>query len=123
MDFFAEALQSDVSDIQQGTTAEGIHLGAMAGTVDQVQRVSTGIEVRGDVLRLNPELPREMERLDMRIRYRGHSLDLRLTRDSLTVRGRDDSASPISLSVDGKVCEFAAGTTQVFALNDEVRDG
>jgi len=30
MGFFAEALQSDVSDIQQGTTAEGVHLGAMA---------------------------------------------------------------------------------------------
>ena len=38
----------------------------------------TGIEVRGDVLRLNPQLPLEMERLDMKIRYRGHSLDLRL---------------------------------------------
>jgi len=54
---FAEALQSDVSDIQQCTTAEGVHLGAMAGTVDLVQRVSTGIEVTGDVLRLNPHLP------------------------------------------------------------------
>ena len=93
MGFFTEALQSDVSDIQQGTTAEGVHLGAMAGTVDQVQRVSTGIEVRGDVLRLNPELPRELERLDMRIRYRGHSLDLRLTRHSLRVRGRDGDGS------------------------------
>ncbi len=51
MNFFAEALQSDVSDVQQGTTAEGVHLGAMAGTVDLLQRVSTGIEVRGDVLR------------------------------------------------------------------------
>ena len=81
MTYFAEALQSDVSDIQQGTTAEGVHLGAMAGTVDLVQRVSTGIEVTGDVLRLNPQLPQELERLDMRIRYRGHSLDLRLTRD------------------------------------------
>ena len=123
MDFFTEALQSDVSDVQQGTTAEGIHLGAMAGTVDQVQRVSTGIEVRGDVLRLNPELPREMERLDMRIRYRGHSLDLRLTRDSLTVRGRNGAATPISLSVNGKVCEFVSGTTRVFRLNDETTDG
>ena len=122
MDFFAEALQSDVSDVQQGATAEGIHLGAMAGTVDQVQRVSTGIEVRGDVLRLNPELPREMERLDMRIRYRGHSLDLRLTRESLTVRERDGVATPISLCVEGKVCEFASGTTRVFRLNDEATD-
>ena len=117
MDFFAKALQSDTSDVQQGTTAEGIHLGAMAGTVDQVQRVSTGIEARGDVLHLAPELPREMERLDMRIRYRGHSLDLRLMRDSLTVRGRDGAAPPISLCVDGKVSEFASGTTRVFPLN------
>ena len=77
IDLFAEALQSDVSDIQQGTRQRA-HLGAMAGTVDLVQRVSTGIEVRGDVLRLHPELPRELERLDMRIRYRGHSLDLGL---------------------------------------------
>ena len=118
-DFFAEALQSDVNDVQQGTTAEGVHLGAMAGSVDQVQRVSTGIEVRGDVLRLSPELPRGMERLDMRIRYRGHSLDLRLTRDSLTVRGRDGAAGPISLSVDGEVGEFVGGTTRVFRLNDD----
>ena len=119
MDFFAEALQSDVNDVQQGTTAEGVHLGAMAGTVDLVQRVWTGIEVRGDVLRLDPELPREIERLDMRIRYRGHSLDLRLTRDSLKVSGRDGSAAPISLCVNGKVCEYVGGTTRVFPLNDE----
>jgi trehalose/maltose hydrolase-like predicted phosphorylase len=122
MKLFAEALQSDVSDIQQGTTAEGVHLGAMAGTVDLLQRVSTGIEARGDVLHLAPELPREVERLDMRVRYRGHSLDLGLTRDSLTVRGRDDAAPPITLCVDGEVCEFASGTTRTFQLNDDATD-
>lgn len=116
IDFFAAALQSDVSDVQQGTTAEGVHLGAMAGTVDLVQRVATGIEVRGDVLRLNPELPRELERLDMRLRYRGHALDLRLTRDSLTVRGRNGAVPPIALGVDGQVYEFVSGTTRVFRL-------
>jgi trehalose/maltose hydrolase-like predicted phosphorylase len=123
MGFFAEALQSDVSDIQEGTTAEGVHLGAMAGTVDLVQRVSTGIEVRGDVLHLAPELPREMKGLDMRIRYRGQSLDLRLTRDSLTIRGLDGAAPPITLCVDGEVCEFVGGTTRVFRLNDDATDG
>jgi len=116
MKFFADALQSDVSDIQQGTTAEGVHLGAMAGSVDLVERVFTGIEVEGDVLRLNPDLPLEMERLDMRIRYRGHSLDLRLTRDALTIRGHDRAAPPISLSVEGKAYAFAGGTTRLFPL-------
>ena len=122
MSFFDEALQSGVNDIQQGSTSEGVHLGAMAGSVDLVQRVSTGIEVKGDVLRLNPKLPLEMERLDMRIRYRGHSLDLRLTRESLTVRGRDRPVAPISLCVEGKVYEFAGGTTQVFQLKHDAAD-
>ena len=123
MDFFAQALQSDVSDIQQGTTAEGVHLGAMAGSVDLMQRVSTGIEARDDGLHFAPELPREMKRLDMRIRYRGHSLDLRLTRGSLTVRGRDGAAAPISLCVDDKVHEFVSGTTRVFRLNGAASHG
>lgn len=118
MEFFAQALQSDVSDIQQGTTAEGVHLGAMAGSVDLILRVSTGIDARGDVLHFAPELPQEMERLDLRIRYRGHSLDLRLTRDAFTVRGRDGAGPPISLCVDDKVYEFVGGTTRVFRLNN-----
>jgi beta-phosphoglucomutase family hydrolase len=116
MGYFTDALQSDVNDIQQGTATEGIHLGAMAGTVDLVQRALTGIEVSGDVLRLDPRLPEEVERLDMRIRYRGHSLDLRVARDTLTVRGRDRGAAPIRLAVRGETCEFAGAGTRVFRL-------
>jgi beta-phosphoglucomutase family hydrolase len=119
IEFFAEALQSDVLDVQQGSTAEGVHLGAMAGTIDLVQRVSTGIEARGNILRLHPELPREIERLDMRIRYRGHSLNLRLTRDTLTVQGSESSAPPFSLCIDNQVCEFFSSTTRVFQLNNK----
>ncbi|MEJ2698111.1 MAG: glycosyl hydrolase family 65 protein, partial [Desulfuromonadales bacterium] len=105
-----------VSDIQQGTTAEGVHLGAMAGTVDLVQRATTGIEVRGDVLHLNPQLPAGLERLDMRIRYLEHSLDLRLTADTLTVRGHEKGVAPIRLGIKGEIIEFPGGTTREFQL-------
>jgi beta-phosphoglucomutase family hydrolase len=117
--YFAEALQSDVSDIQQGTTAEGIHLGAMAGTVDLVQRMMTGIEVSGGVLRLNPRLPIEVRRLDMRIRYRGHTLDVRLTHDSLAIHGRERGAQPIQLAWKNEVHEFAGGSTRVFEIEPD----
>lgn len=116
MRYFAEALQSDVNDIQGGTTAEGVHLGAMAGTVDLIQRTTTGIEVTGEILRLNPRLPEDLERLDMRIRYRGHSLDLRLTQDALTVRCREPGIAPIRLGFKDEVHEVAGGTTHVFKL-------
>jgi beta-phosphoglucomutase family hydrolase len=121
MGYFTDALQSDVSDIQQGTTSEGIHLGAMAGTVDLVQRALTGIEVSGDALRLDPRLPEEVERLDMRIRYRGHSLDLRVTRDTLIVRGRDGGAAPIRVAVRGEACELAGPGTRAFRLDGPTR--
>jgi trehalose/maltose hydrolase-like predicted phosphorylase len=109
--YFAEAFQSDVTDIQQGTTAEGLHLGAMAGIIDMAQRVSTGIETTGGVLRFNPRLPEELNRLDMRIRYRQHSLDLHLTRDTLTVRSRDSGVPAIRLGLKDAVYELAAGST------------
>jgi trehalose/maltose hydrolase-like predicted phosphorylase len=92
------------------------HLGAMAGMVDLVQRVSTGIEAKNNVLRSNPELPQEIGRLDMRIRYRGHSLDLRLTHDSFTVRGKNRGAPPITLSINDRIEIFVSGTTCVFQL-------
>jgi alpha,alpha-trehalase len=58
---FTEALESDISDIQGGTTPEGIHLGGMAGCVDMIQKGFTGIETREDVLWFNPCLPEELE--------------------------------------------------------------
>ena len=118
MRYFSEALQSDVSDIQQGTTAEGVHLGAMAGTVDLVQRVSTGLEAAGDVLRLDPRLPQGLSRLDMRVRYRGHSLDLKLTREALTIHGHERGLSPIRVQVNGEPHDFAGGETRVFKLSN-----
>ena len=48
---------SDVTDIQGGTTSEGIHLAAMAGSVDLMQRCFTGLETRGDRIILSPLWP------------------------------------------------------------------
>ncbi|HYE35261.1 glycosyl hydrolase family 65 protein [Methylocaldum sp.] len=64
-----------------------------------------GIEVAGDVLRLNPQLPEELDRLDMRIRYRRHTLDLHLTRDALTVHGREPGIAPIRLAFKDEVTQ------------------
>ncbi|WP_231744742.1 hypothetical protein [Mycobacterium sp. GA-1199] len=47
-------LKSDVDDIQGGTTSEGVHLAAMAGSVDLMHRCFTGLELRGNRLVLSP---------------------------------------------------------------------
>jgi len=122
MRFFAQALQSDVVDIQDGTTAEGVHLGAMAGTVDIVQRVWTGIEIKDDLLRFNPQLPLDIEHLELRIRYRGHSIDLRLDHDTLTLHVHTGIAAPIALLVGGEKYELQSGTTRGFPLTAAATD-
>jgi trehalose/maltose hydrolase-like predicted phosphorylase len=119
MAYFADALQSDVSDIQQGTTAEGIHLGAMAGTVDLIQRVALGLEMTGEALRINPRLPSELARLDLRIHYRGHWLDLRLTEEALVVRCWPGTIGMVRLIVGEEAVEVAPGSMRSFRLQEK----
>ncbi|OLT26674.1 hypothetical protein BJF82_16650 [Kytococcus sp. CUA-901] len=45
---FREALAADLDDTQGGTTQEGIHLGAMAGTIDIITRAFAGYRTEGD---------------------------------------------------------------------------
>ena len=119
--FFTEALASDVRDVQGGTTAEGIHLGAMAGTVDLVQRCYTGLETRQDVLWLNPSLPEELDGLDFNLRYRGHwGINLHLTPTTLRVRLAASDAAPIRVGVNGEVVELQPGSVRVFPLQPSV---
>jgi alpha,alpha-trehalase len=108
---FSEALKSDVSDIQGGTTPEGIHMGAMAGVVDQLQRGYTGMETREDVLWFNPCLPRELETLHLRVRYRHRLLEVDIDDDALRV-SRPPSLEPvIRVGFDERVHDLAPGET------------
>jgi alpha,alpha-trehalase len=109
---FLEALNSDVADIQGGTTAEGIHAGAMAGTVDLLQRGYTGIEWRDDVIWFNPRLPDELRGLEQRIRFRRHwGVEMAISDGTLRVRLPPSDAPPIRIGYQGEVVELAAGET------------
>ncbi|MFO7997160.1 MAG: glycosyl hydrolase family 65 protein, partial [Dehalococcoidia bacterium] len=114
---FKEALESDVSDIQGGTTAEGIHLGAMAGTIDLVQRCYTGIETRQDRLQLNPYLPDDLKEIQFDILYRQQRLNLVITHRRLTISARPGTAAPIKVGFRDEVIELKAGDTAKFDLD------
>ncbi len=109
---FTQAMESDIADIQGGTTPEGVHLGAMAGVIDLMQRCYTGIETRGHVLRFNPALPDELGRLRMRIRYRLHSLEIELTPEKLKIEALECPAGPIQMAVKDKKFQLKMGETK-----------
>ena len=108
---FIMTLQSDVADIQGGTTPEGIHLGAMAGVVDILQGGYAGLEARGQVLWLNPVLPKELRRLRMHMRYRGHSLSVEVTPQRIKVHAFPCASGPIQVGCKGKLFNWKMGDT------------
>ena len=110
---FRSALESDINDVQGGTTAEGIHLGAMAGTVDLIQRCYGGIETRQDVLYLNPQLPEELHELCFTLVYRGQSIDLQISHDHIHVAlpPGNAQAMPVALDLRGEFTVLEPGDT------------
>jgi trehalose/maltose hydrolase-like predicted phosphorylase/beta-phosphoglucomutase-like phosphatase (HAD superfamily) len=117
--FLLRALESDVADVQGGTTAEGIHLGAMAGTVDVVFRCLTGMRARGKVLRFDPALPAEVKRLRFSVHYRGHRIDVSLTGDHMEIISRQGADGPITVSVRGETVDIQPGATHQFPLSSQ----
>ena len=117
-DLFLQALHSDIEDIQGGTTPEGIHLGAMAGTVDLVQRCHTGIEIGRDVLRFNPRLPDALDDVRFRVRYRGHWLHVQVTHQALTVAFERGWSECVQIGFRNEVHTMMQGERRVFPLQE-----
>ncbi|WBP91442.1 glycoside hydrolase family 65 protein [Kitasatospora cathayae] len=115
--YFRDALVADLRDHQHGTTAEGVHLGAMAGAVDLLQRCYTGLEVREDALWLDPHLPSALGRLELDLRYRGHwGLTIAVDRRTVTVSLRADRQEPVRIRLRGTEATIGPGETRRFHL-------
>ncbi|MFJ6657281.1 glycoside hydrolase family 65 protein [Streptomyces sp. NPDC091377] len=112
-DFVQEALRGDIADIQGGTTGEGIHLGAMAGTLDLVQRGLTGLETRDGALWLDPVPLPALSSYGFSVRYQNHwgvRFRLRHGKLEITVPDHTDGA-PIDVRLPDRAFSLGAGET------------
>lgn len=114
MHYFRQVMASDVVDIQRGTTAEGIHLAAMAGSIDLLQRCFTGLELRRDRIVVGPLWPEPLGRLAFTFRYRGHRLRLTVSGRSSTLSAEPSEASPVLVECRGQQQRLVAGGTVEF---------
>jgi trehalose/maltose hydrolase-like predicted phosphorylase len=107
---FLVALESDVSDVQGGTTKEGIHMGVMSGTLDILQRSYLGATVRDGVLHFNPTLTDRLDGLAFSMQFRGTSMRISISGNELTVRILTEGFSrPVRIAIGGEVRELTAG--------------
>jgi trehalose/maltose hydrolase-like predicted phosphorylase len=118
--WFGEALRADLDDTQGGTTQEGIHLAAMAGTVDLVLRGYTGLEIRDDALWLNPRLPTEIARIRFDVSYRGHRVSVTVDHGQVQLTMAACAAAPVQIRVGGIARLAQAGQTLEFPLTADL---
>jgi alpha,alpha-trehalase len=107
--FFNEALLTDIADVQGETTPEGIHIGAMAGSIDIVQRCYTGLEARDGILHLNPSLPKELQEIKLKLHYREHWLNIDIYPNKVIVEAQVSNAEPITMDVKGELFILRCG--------------
>ncbi|GAA0922598.1 glycoside hydrolase family 65 protein [Pseudonocardia zijingensis] len=114
LEHFERAVVSDVADIQGGTTAEGVHLGAMAGSVDLLQRCFAGLETRRDALWFNPHWPIALGRLEFTVEYRGRPITVGVIGREVTVSAGSGAGAPVRVGCGEQVCELRPGETARF---------
>ncbi|OAH11877.1 glycoside hydrolase family 65 protein [Streptomyces jeddahensis] len=112
-----EALAGDIADVQGGTTGEGIHLGAMAGTLDFVQRGLTGLETRAGALCLDPVPLPELSEYGFAVRYQGHwGVRFVLRSGQLEVTVPESDQDPIDITLPDRTVAVAPGESVTLML-------
>jgi beta-phosphoglucomutase family hydrolase len=102
---YQDALTSDFNDIQGGTTAEGIHLGVMAGTVMIAINSYAGLNLEGDIIRINPRLPKTWNSIQFNFTFRNRNFVVKVTENEVEIMS-DNSQS---------------GETEVIICNQKLR--
>ncbi|MDD4374762.1 MAG: HAD hydrolase-like protein [Bacteroidales bacterium] len=83
---YQDALASDFNDIQGGTTGEGIHAGVMAGTILIALNTFAGIDYRGEMLAIRPELPQAWKSIKFGLTFKGIRYSIEIMPRHLRIR-------------------------------------
>lgn len=114
-ELFREALVADLDDTQGGTTREGVHLGAMAGTVDMVRRAFAGLRLDAHELVVDPHLPEGIDSVGFRIHYQGHHIAVQVGPDVIRLDTHEcEPPHPVRVNVGGSTALLEPGVPRSF---------
>lgn len=113
---FEATAKLDLPRESTGSLEGGIHLAAMGGTLDLVQRCLLGAEPDLDVLRFDPcELPPDVE-VGAPLLYCGRWIDVRRAHDRLEVSVRDGQTGTVRICFRDELYVLGPGASKTFQL-------
>ncbi len=83
--WYCEVLNSDINDIQGGTTPEGIHTGVMGGSINIALKRYAGVDVINGIINIDPDLPKKWKRIKFKIKYKGIWYSLEIEKHKINV--------------------------------------
>jgi beta-phosphoglucomutase family hydrolase len=89
---YDDALFSDYKDVQGGTTGEGIHTGVMGATLCVAIFDLAGIDIRNQLLKINPSLPKKWRDISVKINFKQTDLAVTVSHHdvAITLIGPDE---------------------------------
>ena len=106
---FLEALESDLNDIQGGTTREGVHMGVMAGTVDLVRRGYAGVEPCEGWVSVDPRLPLQLATVRYSLLVGECWVDVSLANGQLTLSNRPGNEMDVKVKLRDREAVLGPG--------------
>lgn len=111
---FRQCCDVDLSSDGENAPA-GIYAACMGGIWQCVVEGFCGIRIQEDALRIDPCLPETWESVKFRICYRKGTLDIKVTKNALTVNNR--SSHPVPLSFRGEAVCLDGTVSRIFSLH------
>lgn len=111
-----QAFTADLAGTRRGTTCRGIHLGAMAGSLDLLERCYSGLDTHGGALRFNPLLPDEIATLEMALRYRNQIITVHIDHSELRLDSAPGPAPAITVALGDDHRRLSPGRSVVFPV-------
>ncbi len=100
--YLRQAMQIDLSDIL-GTSAQGIHIGALGGLWSAIVFGFLGLVFNHDNLRIHPHLPSSWRRLRIPVRWRDRRITFEVTQQPLLVQIALEDGAPCTIHI-GELC-------------------
>ncbi len=116
-DLYMEALESDLVDIQGGTTGEGVHCGVMAGTIIDALVAYAGLKLDGVVPGLCPALPPGWKRLQFSFDFRAVKHKVTISESEIEIISVSEQNKEIKLHICGREESLENGIPKKIVYN------
>ncbi len=108
MEMYLRTSRLDLDDYNNDTE-DGLHITSMAGTWMSVVKGFGGMRVKDGVVHFNPYLPETWQSMSFKVRFRGASMDIKVSKSGIEVENLGNSA--IEVVIKNNKVQIEGGAT------------